>query len=314
MAMRSELDPLRTSALPNSFDRTSDWLRAAPPRRPRRLPAAVLLTLLLVAAAWSWPVEVTEQTATVVEALSSERVEAGHPTLQLIDRIVGDERAHLVELEALGEKWMGGTVVRYAFAGDSPVRVSVWRDSLASVEGVRRVRIVPVETRGRSRLGVEAARRMLGVRVTSRTTDRELQAELDRLFARSPLAASPSAPVGDTLRIVRLGERLTIRIPDGATVYPVPVGKGGPKALFVTPLDSGALQQRRIWISPHGARQPLGIRLDSLSPQAARVLRDQLDEIMRRRDEAGDSLPRVLRIRASNTHPDSSRVPLSPLP
>ncbi len=312
MSMRSELDPLRTAPLPDSFDRTSDWLRAVPPRRPHRLPVAALLLLLVAVAAWSWPVDVTEQKGAVVEAISDERIEAGHPALELIDRIVGDDRQHLVELEALGHEWTEGTVVRYAFSGDSPVRVSVWRDSLGAVGGVRSVRVVPIETSQRRPLGVEAARRLLGVRVASRTTDRELRVELDRLFAGSPTSADHTALLADTVRVIRLGERMTIRIPDGAAAFPTTVRAGGVRGVYFSPTDSSnQMGVRRIFVSMKGKRDStINIPLDSLSPEAARVLSDQLNVLLRRRAEPGTTTPRVIHIQRSGTRRDSLRVPI----
>ncbi len=312
MPMPSEFDPIRHAPLPDSFGRTSDWLRAVPPKRQRRFPAAILIALAVGVAAWSWPVDVTERAGVVVEAMSSDRVEAGHAALLLLGRLAGSERRHLVELEALGDDWESGTVVRYAFSGDSPVGASVWRDSLASVPGVRRVRVVPIETRQRRALGIQALHRLLRLDASDTLTDGALRSELDRLFARSNPPSSRSGL--DTTRIIRLGDRMTIRSSPGVTVYRSARAGGAGESLFLTSDSSRRSDGQRVFVSIQRTRgSNVNVPIDSLSPEAARMLRDRLDALIKRSAKPGEAGSGVLRIYRLDADTDSSRVPLSRL-
>ncbi len=291
--MRSELDPIRTASLPDSFERTAEWLRDAPPPRTRRAPATTLVALLLIIGACSWPVSTTVAAGSVIEILSADRIGVGHPTLVVLDRLVPDEHQHLIELAGVGDEGSEGTVLRYAVLGASPTAVNRWRDTMATLPGIEAARVLMLDITERRPLGVFTARRVLGVSSTPHLTDAELQVELDRVFSdATPITIRVQRTVGGQ-RMLNLGDHVTVTVRPGSRVSRLPNPDSSTTGILIEGTEPGdaAIDGR-----PIGRPGPMGrsltfegatsdeVALDSLPPEVARAMRDQLDAHLRRID------------------------------
>ena len=197
--MRTEFDPLRTAPLPDSFDRTADWLRAAPPPRPSptRL-ALVVAALVVLVGACSVPVETEAVVGYAVEAVTDDAgallhaLDAAVPAGQRVSAEVGPVEG-------------GAEVVRYlvldADAADAAEAAARGRGGS--------VRVTPVGAAVRQPLGLAAAR-WLGVTANPRLSDADLQAALDRAFAGHPTAAPRLERAADGRRALALGEHVRV--------------------------------------------------------------------------------------------------------
>ena len=205
--MRSELDPLRTAPLPDSFGRTAAWLRAAPPPRPRRPPAASLVALLLVVAACSWPVRTPVASGAVIEVLSTDSLRTDHPTVRALTALVPDARRQLVELETRDADEGGGSVMRYTVFDTDAETAARWRDSVQALPGTRATRVLTVGLSERRPLGLRTLTRVLRVPPGARLSDRALRAELGRAFETVEAIRVHVDRTGAGTRLVRGAER-----------------------------------------------------------------------------------------------------------
>ena len=288
--MRSDLAPLTQTPLPDSFDRTARWLRSVPPRPSRTPPVAALVLLLSVVGACSWPVEVEHRAGHVIEVRSTSPASLHHPVVQALDRLVPAERRHLVELEPTGPG--GGAVVRYAVLGDAPGVAEAWRRAALEVTGARSARVLPLDVPARERLGLVAARRLLGVSASPEVSDAQMQRALDRAFTGREALAPQVGRAPDGSRVLHVAGRVQLRLQPGMRVAPLP-GLDG--ALVITTdarPDLDALQ-----VDGRAARSlstdSSSLALDDLPPP----IRDAVRELI-----GADSLAHVRTIRL---YPDS---------
>lgn len=291
--MRSEFDPLRSAPLPDSFERTAAWLREAPPPRPRRAPATMLVALLLIIGACSWPVNTTVAAGSVLELLSTDRIGVGHPTLVALDRLVPDDHQHLLELAGVGDEGSQGTVVRYAVLGADQRSVVRWRDTMATMPGIEAVRVVKLDVTERRPFGVFTVRRVLGVSSTPHLTDAELQTELDRVFADTlPITIHVQRTLSGQ-RVLNLGDHVTLKMRPGARISTLPALDASTSGLVVEGIRPGDTDIDKRIIGRRGATDEvvsvegvtsIEVALDSLSPDMARAIRDRLDANLRQID------------------------------
>ena len=280
--MRSELAPIRTAPLPDSFERTAEWLREAPPTRPRRAPVTTLVALLLIIGACSWPVSTTVDAGSVIEILSAERIGIGHPTLVTLDRLVPDEHPHLLDLVSVGEEGSGGTVVRYAVVGAERTSVARWRDTVAALPGTEAARVLRLDVTQRRPFGVFTVHRVLGTRSTPHLSEAQLRVELDRMFS-----AASHVPIHAERT------RISVRTRSGTRFERLPNRDTTATRVFFKDAEHGTgiegLPLNRILSGPNAVS--FEMRLDSLPPDVARRLRDQLDERIRRVDSLYTASP-----------------------
>jgi hypothetical protein len=164
--MRPEFDPLRSTPLPDSFERTAAWLRSAPepaPRPPRTRAALLAAFVVVFVAACSWPVAVTVPVASLVEAVSEEE-DAGTLAARLF-RELGEGASGERHAEIRLERAEGGAqVLRFAFsARRDPAAVAQWADSVKAHPSIRQVHVVRLDTTVRNPLGLALVRRALGL-------------------------------------------------------------------------------------------------------------------------------------------------------
>ncbi|MEM8558426.1 MAG: hypothetical protein AAGG50_11445 [Bacteroidota bacterium] len=272
--MRSEFDPLRSTPLPDSFERTAAWLRETPPPRTRRVPVATLVAVALVIGAWSWPVRTTVAEGSVIEILSADRIGAGHPTLVALDRLVPDEHQHFVEVARVGDQGSEGTVLRYTVLGADGEAAERWRDAVTALPGTEAARVLKLDVRKRRSFGVVTVRRALGARSAPHLSDAALQAELDRLF-------SDIIPITFTVRRSADGQRvLDVEGQQGAVTlrsraFTLRRDTVASDSLASDSLTSdGRSERAAVSLSD---RQAVKIAIDSLPPEVLRALRDRLD-------------------------------------
>lgn len=175
--MPSDLDVLRTAPLPDSFERTADWLRQAPPPRsgPAR-PILLAVALMAVVGACAVPVSTEAVVGYVVEATTDDPnglVDALDAAVRATDRVS-------VDVESSGDS----AAVRYVVLD---VQASERARRVAERQGSS-VRVTPLDAPVRQSAAAAAAR-WLGVSASPRVSDADLQAALDRAFAgrRAPI-------------------------------------------------------------------------------------------------------------------------------
>ena len=267
--MRTDFDPLRDAELPDSFDRTAAWLRAAPPRPSRARPVA-LLALVALAGAWSWPVRTTVAAGAVVEVLSADSVGAAHPALATLDDLVPVDFQHFAEAE--------GRTLRYAVLGASPAAVDGWRAAVAALPSTQAARVLPIALARRRPLGLVATRRMLGISPTPLLSDAELQAELNRVFADAQALALTVERAPDGRRRIRVAAQLSLDLAPGTRIAPLPGATDSAAGLTLSTRDHEAV---RIGGRPLDDIRRAGVfvtdaALDTMPPALAEQLRQAL--------------------------------------
>ncbi|GAB5536928.1 MAG: hypothetical protein Rubg2KO_31770 [Rubricoccaceae bacterium] len=296
--MRSEFDPLRSAPLPDSFERTAEWLREAPPPpRTRRAPATTLVALLLIIGACSWPVSTTVAAGSVIEILSADRIGVGHPTLVALDRLIPDEHQHLVEVAGVGEEGSEGTVLRYAVLGADDKTVERWKDSVAALPGTEAARVIKLDVRGRRPFGVVTVQRVFGVSSTPHLSDAELQMELDRVFSdATPITITVRRVDGQ--RMLNLGDHVTVKVRPGTRVSRVPTPDSSTTGILIegTEPNDATIDGRPIGRPERGSvsfsgKRSVEMALDSLPPEVAREIRDRLNANLLHVDSLRTTLP-----------------------
>ena len=201
--MRTDFDPLREAPLPDSFVRTADWLRAAPPPRPLEArPLLLALALTVAVGACAWPVEREAVLGWVVEARTTD----AHGLLRALDAAVPAEGRLSAEVEPTGG---GVSAVRYVvFDGDAASRARAVAEGAARGAAAS-VRVSTLDAPVRQPLGAVAAR-WLGVSANPRLSDAELQEALDRAFADHPSLAPRVGRADDGRRVVELDENVRL--------------------------------------------------------------------------------------------------------
>lgn len=276
--MRSDFDTLRDAPLPDSFDRTADWLRATPPPRTRRAPAVAFVALLVLIAAWSWPVRTTMAAGSVIEVLSADAIGTDHATLLALDQLVPDEHRHLAEVDDGIEG--AGRVLRYAVLGADRADVDRWRDAVAALPSTQATRVLMIDVTQRRPLGMVTAERVLGVSTTPHLTDAELQTELDRVFAQAGTLSIRVRRTPDGGRRLQVGDALSLDVTPDARVVPIPKSETHEGVIVIRGDNLG---QVRIGdesvddlLSRSGA-SAFRMVLDSLPPGVAEALRERLE-------------------------------------
>lgn len=229
--MPSDLDPIRTAPLPDSFERTADWLRHAPP--PRSGPARPLLlavALMALVGACAIPVSTDATVGYVVEATTSD------PTalVEALDDAVAAPDRVSVDVEPSAD----GAVVRYVVVD---AQASEQARQAVEREGAQ-ARVTPLDAPVRQSVAATAAR-WLGVSASPRVSDADLQAALDRAFAgrRAPIVRRNADGqraldldehfrldrLDPETRVIRDGDATAIRGGDlsGLTVGDLPLGE-----------------------------------------------------------------------------------------
>lgn len=280
--MRSELDPIRTAPLPDSFERTAEWLREAPSPHTRRAPATTLVALLLIIGACSWPVSTTITAGSVLEILSADRIGIGHPMLVTLEQIVPDEHPHLLDLVSVGEEGAGGTVVRYAVLGADRASAERWRDTVAAIPSTEAARVLQLDVTQRRPFGVFTVRRVLGTSPMPHLSDAQLRVELDRMFASA-----------DHVPIHAQRNRFSVRTRSGTRFERLPSGDTTATRVFFKSAEVGpgrpGFPLDQLLSGPSAVS--FEMMLDSLPPDVARRLRNQLDERIRRIDSLHTASP-----------------------
>jgi len=298
--MRSEFDPIRSAPLPDSFERTAEWLREAPPPRTQRAPATTLVALLLIIGACSWPVSTTVAAGSVIEILSADRIGVGHPTLVALDHLVPDEHQHLVELAGVGDEGSEGTVLRYAVLGADRASVQRWRDTMAVLPGIEAARVLTLDVRERRPFGVFTVRRVLGVSSTPHLTDAEFQLELDRVFSDATPITIRVRRMDDGQRVLNLGDNVTVKVRPGSRISRLPSPDSSTTGILIEGTEPGDASidgrtlgrsgPRRGSVSFEG-RRTVEMALDSLPPDVAREIRDRLNANLIHVDSLRATLP-----------------------
>ena len=204
--MTSEFDPIRQTPLPDSFERTADWLRAAPPPRPSPArPLALAVALALAVGACSWPVASEAVVGYVIEATTAEP----RALVRALDAAVAADARVSAEVEPRGET----SAVRYVVLDAEAAQQAV---GAARAEGVA-ARVSPLDADVRQPLGLAAAR-WVGITATPRLDDADLQAALDRAFADHPTLAPRVGRDDRGRRVVEIGEAFRLVLPPGSQI------------------------------------------------------------------------------------------------
>ncbi|MEO0557490.1 MAG: hypothetical protein AAF170_04820 [Bacteroidota bacterium] len=296
--MRSEFDPLRSAPLPDSFERTAAWLREAPPPQTRRAPATVLVALLLIIGACSWPVSTTVAAGSVIEILSADRIGVGHPTLVALDRLVPDEYQHHIEVAGIGDEGADGTVLRYAVLGADGESIERWKDSVAALPGTEAARVLEFNVTERRPAGVITVQRVFGVSATPHLSDTELQAELDRVFSDATPIIITVRRADDGQRMLNVGDHVTVKVRPGTRVSRIPTPDSSTTGILIDGTEPGdaTIDGRTLGRPERGSVTFSGTRsmemaLDSLPPELAREIRDRLDANLIQVDSLRRALP-----------------------
>ena len=195
--MPTDFDALRKTPLPDSFDRTADWLRSAPPPPSRTRPLALGVALAVVVGACAVPVASDAVVGWAVEVVAADGLEV----VRALDAAVPAEDRLSADVAPAGDL----EAVVYVVLEDGAAERARAR---AEAEGFD-VRVRPLGLEVRQPLGLAAAR-WLGVSGSPRVSDADLQLALDRAFAGHALA--PRVERGpDGRRALALGSAFRIR-------------------------------------------------------------------------------------------------------
>ena len=263
--MPTDFDALRQAPLPDSFDRTADWLRHAPQKPGPARPLLLVAVLAAVVGACAVPVSSGAVVGWAVEGAAPD----GHALVRVLDgAVLAEDRLSADVLE--GEPHGLEAVVYVVLEAEASERARV------AAEGAGfKVRVRPLDLEVRQPLGVAAAR-WLGVSGSPRVSDADLQLALDRAFAGHDLAPRVERTadgrralvlnrafridgLDPETRIARRGSTISIRGGDlsGVTIGGVPTDE----LSRLTPSDLRALDAeiRALEGDPFA-------RLDSLGP------------------------------------------------
>ena len=271
--MTSEFDPIRQAPLPDSFERTAAWLRAAPPPRPSPArPLGLAVALALAVGACSWPVASEAVVGYVIEATTAEP----RALVRALDAAVAADARVSAEVEPRGET----SAVRYVVLDAEAAQQAV---GAARAEGVA-ARVSPLDADVRQPLGLAAAR-WVGITATPRLDDADLQAALDRAFADHPTLAPRVGRDDRGRRVVEIGEAFRLVLPPGSQIR-----RSGPVVSLRSPRGApdgtlGGVPLADLLGGPAGSRRGAGDDLRALFDSLG-VPPDALDDLF---DQPADS-------------------------
>jgi len=295
--MPTDFDALRAAPLPDSFDRTADWLRSVPPPTPSPVrPLLLTIALAAVLGACAWPVTSGAVLGWVVEARTTD----ASALIAALDEAIAAEDRLTAEIEPAD----GAAAVRYVVLDADAAR----RAQAVAETRADEVRLTTLDADVREPLALAAAR-WVGVSAGPRLSDDALQDALDRAFAGHPRLAPRVGRDPDGRRVLALGDHVRLvlhpetRVARSGDAVSL---RGGDLSGFTI----GGVPVARLL----GSALADGARLDSLTGAAAAARVLSLDEAAAQLDSLGVSRDALRGLLGSAPGPDSVRSVLIRIP